>query len=473
MARNTKKQGNTEKRDDEEKEPRAEKYTIEFTPKALLKLKVPKPKKDPNDKDGEPKPVQDIVWDKGQRGLSILLSSGGTKTYRSLFKLPSGWKSRRIGRVGEFATDDELIEKVGIQKFEDDMSDDDKVQKKLQIEIDKARAIVANDRAIAKQGRDPRAQDQEREAKARLSAETTFEVVVDRFIKQRAQHRQRTWKQTQAVLKRNCLDWLKRPITSITYHDAEHLLEGFIAKGHHAKAAVTLAWIRTLWTWAWKKGYVPEAVMDRVDVAIVRASRDRHFTDNEVKSIWKAAETLKPIEEGYTKSLLLLAPRKSELARARRSELDDPKKPTAWTCPFERTKSRKTAKARVYVTPLPPLATRVIKALPKKKGDPDLLFPGAHHGKPISPGGPLKRKLVKAGAPSDFNYHTVRHTVATWLRAQGYDDFDVGLVLNHSKGTVTSGYIHSIARQRKLELLTAWADHVEALVTPKGTALLK
>jgi hypothetical protein len=48
----------------------------------------------------------------------------------------------------------------------------------------------------------------------------------------------------------------------------------------------------------------------------------------------------------------------------RLGDLDDRNNPTLWTTPHELTKSKKMAKRkRVYLTPLPPLAQRILKPL--------------------------------------------------------------------------------------------------------------
>jgi hypothetical protein len=58
----------------------------------------------------------------------------------------------------------------------------------------------------------------------------------------------------------------------------------------------------------------------------------------------------------------------------RRDDLDDADNPTLWTTPHELTKSRKKAnRKRVYLTPLPPLAQRLIKGL--LEGNSDRVFP--------------------------------------------------------------------------------------------------
>ena len=62
-----------------------------FTELSLARLKAPKR-------------GQRLIWDggaKGQLGLSVLLSAGGTKTYRATFYLNRQPVSAKLGRVGE------------------------------------------------------------------------------------------------------------------------------------------------------------------------------------------------------------------------------------------------------------------------------------------------------------------------------------------------------------------------------------
>jgi hypothetical protein len=66
------------------------------------------------------------IWDTGQKGLSLLISSGGTKTFRATFKLNGKWVSTELGRFRE------LIKK--------DREDDDEEN----IEIAEARRLTAS-----------------------------------------------------------------------------------------------------------------------------------------------------------------------------------------------------------------------------------------------------------------------------------------------------------------------------------------
>ncbi|WP_204376676.1 tyrosine-type recombinase/integrase, partial [Methyloceanibacter marginalis] len=168
----------------------------------------------------------------------------------------------------------------------------------------------------------------------------------------------------------------------------------------------------------------------------------------------------------YLRLLLLLAPRKKELAQATWGDV----RGDVLITPWERTKSRKqVTKKRAYQTPLVPFAKSALDSIaPKNEPQPDdPIFPG-RSGVSMWPGSQLVRKLVKAGAPAGFTYHRVRHTVATWLENEGHDEFDRKLVLNHvAVGGATAGYSHGIALKRKRMLLRKWAAHVEGLVNGK------
>jgi hypothetical protein len=158
--------------------------------------------------------------------------------------------------------------------------------------------------------------------------------------------------------------------------------------------------------------------------------------------------------------LILLAPRKTALASLRWSHFDSPDNPTLWTTPWELTKSRKkvSKRKREYLTPLPPLAQRIIKGIAKCDDAPDQVFPRlpvheTEGGRPTFFGVPLKRKLVEHGAPKDFSYHAWRHTVATFLHNAGHSEWERGLILNHAGSGVTADYSHGHPLALKRDML--------------------
>jgi Arm DNA-binding domain len=283
------------------KPKRAKPKTWTFTPLGLKKLRPPK--------------VGQLVhWDggtDGTRGLSMLVSAGGTKTYRATYSLHGKFKSVKIGRVRE-------------------------------MDLGTARKLTREYREKAAAGIDPVTEKKKAKEAAKAEHGILYETVVDRFIEQYAKPRQRTWNQTERTLKVSCRPFLKRPIAGITKREALELLDSFIAAGHPYKAAVARAWLRKLWRWACTREYVPEPpTMDRLDIEYETRVRDRVYDDDEIRATWHAADRLHPVEGAYVKLLMLLAPRKRELAWMTWSHLNDPDNPTLWTTPFELTKSRK------------------------------------------------------------------------------------------------------------------------------------
>lgn len=236
--------------------------------------------------------------------------------------------------------------------------------------------------------------------------------------------RQRTWNQTQRVLKSNCKIWLNTPIDDIAAKDAQKLLQGFVAEGHGYKAGITRAWLKKLWRWAYKNhdGLVTSPIMEAVDINFTRKKRTRVYSDDDIKATWEAADKLKP-EGAFIKLMILLIPRKTNLVSMRWSEVvkrkikvrgDDGKtveqEMDLWITPPERVKQSKKAEEeadepREYLTPLPPLALRILKGLTKTDGQDRVfaslsLYKNKRTGRlQFQRGRWLYKQLVKLGAP--------------------------------------------------------------------------
>jgi integrase len=172
---------------------------------------------------------------------------------------------------------------------------------------------------------------------------------------------QRRWTDTKRILTNNFRDWHDRPFTEISKSDARTVIRQFIADGHAAKAAVSLAWIRKLWRWASAEEIVPAAIMD-LGITVPKRSRDRVYNDDEIKAIWHAADGLDDTAKGtFFKLLVLLAPRKSALSAMKWTDLKDDGR--LWITPWESVKAKKSSnRKRTYLTPLPALAQRILSA---------------------------------------------------------------------------------------------------------------
>ena len=388
----------------------------------------------------KPRDREYMLWDTEIKGFGLKILPSGRKTYLLKYRTRSGVPRKpQIGVHGD-------------------------------ITPDKARNIASDWRADIAKGGDP-SQQRRDSRQTGLRPGSTFREVVDEFIEKYARRRQRTWQETERTLKTNCAEWLDRPITTITKADAYGLLDGFIASGKEAKARVTYAWLKTLFRWAVKRDILESSIIEGVEIEIERKVRQRFYSDGEVKAIWGATQRFDPLQAGFVKLNILLGVRKGELAGMRRSEFDDPTDPTLWIVPHARTKTRKSqTRERVYIVPLPKLAQRVLKSLPKL--DEDLIFPGQEPGKPMVSTAGLCHLVREHSGVKDWTHHACRDTVATWLKDQGHSEYERGLVLNHSESSVTADYSHGYPVDLKRELLEKWARHVETLVQPEGAVLL-
>ena len=382
------------------------------------------------------KPQQHFVWDAGTgaaRGMAVLVNPTGTKTYFVNYRFPGSKKLhyKKLGRVGEST-------------------------------LAEARTAALEARRLAYQNKDPKADDPNKS--------DAFETAFRAYIQQEQIGRKKnsSAQKTQNLVLNHCAGWKSEPVATITYRKIDGLLaairDGDKESPARPYAAVRIfAHLRDFFNWAARQQIIKETPMAHMPAPFVGVARDRHYSDAELKAIWKAADQLNPVEGGYVKLTLLLGTRKAELALARWSEFDDAAKPSVFTVPTDRVKMKaqtKLTKKPVYVVPLPPLAQRILKGLPRRDGE--AVFPGLNPG-----GGALKAKLVKAGAPADFKLHTARHTIATYFQNRGRSEFERGLILNHSdSGSVTSGYSHGYPVDLKRTLLTEWADHIERLVQP-------
>jgi integrase len=166
-----------------------------------------------------------------------------------------------------------------------------------------ARRIAHKLRAAIAEGRDPVA-----ERRSSLP-KPTFAEVHQRYLEEYAKQRNKSWKQADALIKRNVLPaWGRKDITSITRADARALMSKLSAKAP-VMANQTLAAASAVLTWAVKQEIVTLNVCRGVE-ANATASRDRVLSDAEIRMMW-------PLFSAPLRVLLLCGQRKSEVSGMR------------------------------------------------------------------------------------------------------------------------------------------------------------
>jgi integrase len=100
-----------------------------------------------------------------------------------------------------------------------------------------------------------------------------------------------------------------------------------------------------------------------------------------------------------------------------------------------------TKAGRPHLLPLPSPVVEILESLPSR-GQSEWVFPSDRtEGPCVEPGKAWQRIRERAGVP-DARIHDLRHTLASWLVAQGYTLPLIGRALNHSQTSTTERYAH-------------------------------
>jgi hypothetical protein len=408
----------------------AERKRLHFTEKNVQILKTKRLK-------------QYLIWDEGTgsaRGLAILVSPTGTKSYRCAYYFPGSPKAhwKHLGRVGEMT-------------------------------LEEARALTWQARAKAKEGLNPKADDPNKS--------DTFKAAVESYIKHEQIGRQgnKSALETQKVMLNNCAEWHGRPVATIRYQEIEKLLwiirdgDGNKLKPRPPMANRLYAHLKDFFGWCVRRQTIKISPMTDMEPPAPKAKRrDRDWfkkeaADDAIKALWRAADEIGQGEAQFIKLMLLTGKRISALADVMRWEQIDPD--WFWDAPPSEVKNK-----RLHGIPLPRLAQRI-------------LHPRQKQGKVFNidtTDGLLSRVKRISGMP-DFFWHGIRHMLET-KTAELRDDKGRPLILPHIRDLLFdhapkrgsgAGYDHHDYKPEMRDAMETWADYVERLVQSEGAALLR
>ncbi len=107
---------------------------------------------------------------------------------------------------------------------------------------------------------------------------------------------------------------LTRRAAALTRADAVNALDILAQAGKAAMAARTMAYGRACYTWAARRGKVPENPFTMIPVPAATVSRDRVLTDAEIGYVWRATGLMAWPFGPLIRLLLLTAQRRDEVA---------------------------------------------------------------------------------------------------------------------------------------------------------------
>jgi integrase len=223
--------------------------------------------------------------------------------------------------------------------------------------------------------------------------------------------------------------------------------------GAHQADAV-LATLRTIASWVQKRSddYVPPFTRGMRRVAPCQRVRSRVLSDDELRTVWRAADDAGVIGD-IVKVLLLTAQRREQVCRMRWSDISD----GVWTMPHETGQKGVAGRLR-----LPPAAVAILSNQPKLASD--FVFPQIYLDRP--------KKNFEHRCGVFFRLHDLRRTSRTLLSRIGVPFEVAENVLGHkAKGVIAVYDQHRYEAEKALALaklantISQIADPVSNVVT--------
>jgi integrase len=251
--------------------------------------------------------------------------------------------------------------------------------------------------------------------------------------------------------------WRDRELTSIRRSDIAALLD-HVEDEHGARQAdYCLNVIRSLMNWyaARNDNFNPPIVRGMRRQSPHAQARSRVLTDDELKAIWKAAESAGAFGAAV-RLCLLTAQRRAKVLRIR---WDDISAAGEWTIPKE-PREKDTA----GVMALPGMALSIIRAQSRFAGNPFVL---AGQGKGAINGiSKFKARLDKAAGVSGWRLHDLRRTARSLMSRAGVPSDHAERVMGHAIGGVEGTYDRHSYRDEKSAALAQLATLIGAIVAP-------
>jgi integrase len=351
-----------------------------------------------------------------------------------------------------------------------------------------ARRLVAEQRHLIAQGRDPGAEhmaDRKRQRMAAVEgAANTFGAAARDFVEKHARQEVRRWREQSRLLGLRPDDltpiprglaerWGERPLAEISGDgDIKDLIKEVRKHGApglerradgetESRARAMFSCLAKMFDWLIEHDRIRANPCTGVPRPAPPKTRDRVLSNAEIVKFWSAADAERKEFGAVLKLLLLTGCRLNEVVGMRREELSDGG--ATWTIPGTRTKNK-----RVHVVPL---ARELIAGV---GGDEELIFTTDGRSR-VNMGSRIKLRLDAAMKIPAWRVHDLRRTAATGMAEIGIQPHIVEACLNHAGGAkagVAGTYNRAAYAAEKKVALERWAAHVASLIDGREAKVL-
>ena len=204
--------------------------------------------------------------------------------------------------------------------------------------------------------------------------------------------------------------------------------------------------------------------------------RDVVASENDIRRLWSAMDggeaAMSPSVVIIVQLALLTSLRRTEIAAARKAELDLNSSSPVLVIPRGRAKNR-----NAHRVPLSPQAATLFREALEAADDSEFVFPGERnpsHIASLSVSKAMVRTREKLGI-QEITVHDLRRTAGTYMSRLGVPKDVRERILNHGgnrKGSVTDGvYNHYEYDAEKRAALELWADALDCIVGGSATEI--
>lgn len=239
-------------------------------------------------------------------------------------------------------------------------------------------------------------------------------------------------------------------VRDVTRRDLSDLLLE-IAKQHSGLANSIRGHLSAFFQWALDAGLIEANPATKLRAAEIR-TRDRVYSDPELRAIWKQTTAMGYPYGPFIKFQLVTAQRRGQVRNFRREEIDEAR--GVWTS-FTKEK-------RLHPVPLSPLALEILDAAPKRGA-----YVFSIEGKRALTNMTYAQRKTKEGegVPADFRFHDLRRTAATRMAELGVSPWIVDAVLDHVAGGVSAIYQRYSYVDEMRHALTLWSDRLREVIS--------
>jgi integrase len=335
-----------------------------------------------------------------------------------------------------------------------------------EISLKEARVKAQEWLAMLARDEDPAKVERRRRRVKREQEDTTFEKVMEEFLKRHVRGKLRSADDIEREMRRDLLPlWKDLPLHEITRRDVIKMIDGIKDRGSPGTARIVLGHAKVFFNWAIEKCYVETSPCAQIKPARLigkKVPRERVLTDAEIKAFWNATGKIDYPMGPLLRMILMTGSRRNEVSDARWHEVN--LKDRLFTVPPERFKSDTT-----NIVPLTADMMALLETLPRWNSG-DALFSATYGVKPATAFSMYKIKIDDmmreelSGELKPWVIHDLRRTVRTRLAELRIPDHVAEMIIGHGRKGLQRVYDHHKYADEKREALEAWNARLREIV---------